>query len=115
MEAFTSALGMVAGVMAFALMLAVINERFIDQLIKPPLAKAGGEEYAGQIALVTGALIAILFGIDLFTPIAESVGISMTASWAGVALTAVLVGGGSNFIHDVWPSGNVIEISKELQ
>lgn len=114
MEAFTGALGAVAGVMAFVLLLAVINERFVEKLLKPLLSKIGGMDYVAQVALVTGALISILFGIDVFTPIAEALGISMVVPWAGIALTAVLVGGGSNFIHDVWPvPSSIIDISFE--
>ncbi len=103
METFTEALGLVLPVLLFAGLLATVNERFVEHFVKPLLGKAGGDAYTGQVALVTGAAVSVLFGVDLFTPVAEALGIALTIPWAGLALTAVLVGGGSNFIHDVWP------------
>ena len=115
MEQITQALSTVTAVLLFATFLATINERLGEKFIKPLLGKIGSGEtnasqYTAHTALVTGALIAVLFGIDLFTPIADALGITMNAEWAGMALTAVLVGGGSNFIHDVWPGSVEIEL-----
>ena len=118
MEQFTQALSTVTTVLLFATFLATINERLVEKFIKPLLGKIGNGEtnasqYTAHAALVTGALIAVLFGIDLFTPIADALGITMTAEWAGMALTAVLVGGGSNFIHDVWPGSVEIDMDDD--
>lgn len=103
---FVEALGLVVPVLAFAVLLATVNERLVEQFIKPLLEKIGGGDFTGQVALVTGAAISVLFGVDLFSPVAVAIGVPLTVPWAGLALTAVLVGGGSNFIHDVWPSGS---------
>lgn len=106
-QTFTNALTLVTATLLFALMVATVNERLVEKLAKPIVNRIPVVgEYADYVALLTGALISVGFGIDLFTPIATAVGVQMTVSWAGLALTAAIVGGGSHFIHDIWPSGN---------
>lgn len=104
---FTNALTLATATLMFALMVATVNERLVEKLAKPIVNRIPVVgDYADYVALLTGALISVGFGIDLFTPIATAVGVQMTASWAGMALTAAIVGGGSHFIHDIWPTGN---------
>jgi len=106
MEAFVNTLGVVAGVFSLAVLLATVNERLIEKLAKPVITRfTAAVEYVGLVAIVTGAAISIGFGVDLFSPLATAVGVQMTAPWAGIVLTGIVVGGGSNFIHDIWPDG----------
>jgi uncharacterized protein YacL len=54
-------------------------------------------------ALVIGILIAVVFGLDLFTLL------GFTVQWpalalVGVVLTGILLSRGSNFIHDLFKS-----------
>lgn len=113
----TSVLAGMTAVLAFALFLATVNERLVEKFLKPVLQKGGRESWTGQVALLSGLLMSVAFGIDLFTPAAEALGISLAVPWTGVLLTGLLVGGGSNFIHDVWPGtpeaviGEVLEIT----
>lgn len=111
-----NALAGLTAVLAFAVLLATINERLIEQFVGPALNRVGAGDWTGQVALFTG--MALAFGIDLFTPAAEALGMTLNAPWAGMALTGLLIGGGSNFIHDVWPTsapdaivGEILEIT----
>lgn len=106
-------LAVVGGVLSLALFLAGFVERVIEFVIKPILggilgAFGWGTEKIGAfiplVALVVGALISYGFGLDLFAPLAEVVGLE-PAVWLTQGLTAVVVGGGSNLIHDLWPTG----------
>lgn len=93
----------VAVAFVLAAFLALVNERLIEAFIAP-LAERGGWNYLlPYVSLVTGALISLGFGLDLFGPIAADLSITMVASWAGYVLTAAVVGGGSNLLHDLWP------------
>ena len=114
-EVFTNALTLVTATLLFATMVATVNERLVEKLAKPVIHRIPViGEYADYVALVTGALISIGFGIDLFTPIATAVGVHMTAPWAGLALTAAIVGGGSHFIHDIWPGGDTVPATQVI-
>lgn len=107
----------ITAVLAFAVFLATVNERLVEQFLKPVLERVGLITWTGQVSLFTGLLISVAFGIDLFTPAAEALGITLAVPWAGAVLTGLLVGGGSNFIHDVWPRtpeavvGQILEIT----
>lgn len=105
MDQFLQGISLVAQVFALAAFLAVIVERLVEHFIKPLLARAGQSWLAPYAALVLGAAVSLAFGIDVFSPIATAVGVEMTAPWAGLALSALVVGGGSQFMHDIWPSG----------
>jgi len=52
------------------------------------------------VSFVTGAGISFLFQIDLVSQMIPSVPI---VPWAGTLLTSLIIGGGSNLIHDLWP------------
>lgn len=108
MDALLEGLAMVAPVLALALMLATVNEKLVEMVGKPLLKRWGREFWAPYVALGLGSLIAVLFGIDLFSPLAEMVGAEPLVPWAGMALSAPLVGAGSMFIHDVWPTSTEI-------
>lgn len=108
----------VASVLTLALFLALVVERVIEFVIKPlveSLAKAAGwdMEKVGAvipyIAAVLGAAVAWGFGLDLFADLAAAAGLS-PAAWFTRALTAVVVAGGSNLLHDLWPQEIEIEL-----
>jgi hypothetical protein len=103
MEVFLAAISLVMSVLFYALMLAYIGERIIEFFVKPILERYSLTFWTPYAALLFGAAISVLFGVDLFSPIAAHVGLVMLAPWAGYFLTAILVGGGSHLIHDVWP------------
>lgn len=104
MEEFASALGVMANVFAFAVFLALINERIIELLLKPVLEKIDRMIFVPYVAMLTGLVISVVFQVDLITPLAEAVGLQPLTPWAGYIVTGLLVGGGSNFLHDLWPS-----------
>lgn len=113
MNELSTAFGTVAGVLSLALFLSLVNERVVEFVIKPlveGILKAAGRsvELAGglipYVAAVMGGLISYGFGLDLFAPLAVAVGLE-PAAWVTKGLTALVVAGGSNLLHDIWPGG----------
>ena len=106
METFLQALATIAGVFAFGSLLALTVERLVEKFVTWPLERIGWpSEVKAYVALVVAGLFSWGFAIDLFTPLAVSVGLQPFVPWAGYVLTALAVGGGSQLLHDVWPSG----------
>jgi hypothetical protein len=108
----------VASVLALALFLALVVERVIEFVIKPlieSLARAAGWDVEKvdliipYVAAGLGAAVAWGFGLDLFADLAAAVGLT-PAAWFTRALTAVVVAGGSNLLHDLWPQEIEIEL-----
>lgn len=112
----------VASVLTLALFLALVVERVIQFVIKPlveNLARAAGwdVERVGvvipYISAALGAAVAWGFGLDLFADLAAAAGLS-PAVWFTKALTALVVAGGSNLLHDLWPQEiEIVEISPD--
>lgn len=102
MNTFLDGLDLVAQIFLFAAFLALIIERLVEKFVKPALP-AQWQTLSAYTALVLGLLFSWAFGIDLLTPIATAVGLEPFVPWAGYLLTGLIVGGGSNFLHDVWP------------
>ena len=107
----------IATVLGLALFLALVVERVIEFVIKPlieAMAKAAGWDVdkvglvIPYIAAALGAAVAWGFGLDLFADLAAAVGLT-PAAWFTRALTAVVVAGGSNLLHDLWPQEIEIE------
>jgi protein-S-isoprenylcysteine O-methyltransferase Ste14 len=92
----------IVSAVAAALFLAFVLERLIEHFVKPVLP----EKFAWAVpylALVVGILFAFAFGVDAVTPTLEQFGTKPIMAWAGVLLTGMIIGGGSNLIHDIWP------------
>ena len=85
-------------VLSQALFLAVLNLKIVEYLIVPLFDKLGWDKFwLLYVAFGTGLVICLLAGIDLMA----AVKINFVSPWVGKVLTAILVGGGSNLIHDV--------------
>ena len=102
---FADAVALLLQIFLFASLLALVVERLTEHFVKPPLSRAGQKQFAPYFALALGLFISWAFGVDLFTPLALEVGLQPFVPWVGYLLTGLLVGGGSNFLHDVWPTG----------
>lgn len=83
-----------------AVFLAMANERLVGYF-DPVWAKIPLEGSKRYISFLSGALIGWLFQIDLVSTLIPTVPL---LPWAGTLLTALVLGGGSNLIHDLWPS-----------
>jgi hypothetical protein len=114
-----TSLGFAATALTAATFFAVLVERLVEHYFGPlaealygAIAKAAGHPYAATskvLPYVSGALglaLCLFFKVDL-------IGLALTAlewetpnTWAGEALTGLLVGGGANLVNDVWPSGS---------
>ena len=104
MESFLEALSVIAGVFAFGSLVALVIERLVEKLLSWPLKYYGwASEWKAYAAFVLAALFSGLFAVDLFSPLAVAVGLQPFVPWAGYALTALAVGGGSQLMHDAWP------------
>lgn len=110
-------LASVAGVLSVAFFLALVVERVMQFVIRPLLEaamKAAGQdvEKVGlvlpYIAAVMGGLVSYGFGLDLFAEMATAAGLE-PAAWLTKLLTALVVAGGSNLLHDLWPQEVVWE------
>ena len=104
MDTFLSALGLVATIVLFAGLLATVTERLVEHFIKPAANAIGYPAAIPYVALLIGLGFSLAFGIDLFTPVALSIGLEPFTPWAGLLLSGLMVGGGSNLISDVWPA-----------
>lgn len=77
-----------------ALMVAVINERVVDYVFGPLFKYFKWDpEFKKYAALATGCTISIVSQLTLFPQLNPVV---------DLILTGVLIGGGSNFVHDIW-------------
>jgi hypothetical protein len=99
----------IAGVLSAALFLSLSVERVVQFVIRPLLATlVKDEEKAGKVlpylSALLGGLVSWGFGLDLFAPLAAAVGLA-PAAWITKLFTALVVSGGSNLLHDLWPSG----------
>ena len=104
MEQFLQALSVIAGVLAYGSLVALVVERLVEKFATYPLERAGWpSEVKAYIALLIGGIFSGAFAIDLFTPLALAVGLQPFVPWAGYVLTGLLIGGGANLVHDVWP------------
>lgn len=99
---FMSLLGQSVQVFMFASFLALLVERLVELLVKPAMPAAGCK-YIPHMAVAIGALIALAFGVDLLTPLAVGLGLAVPYPLVGAALTGMVIGGGSNLLHDLWP------------
>lgn len=96
-------------IFALAVFLAMANERIVNRLVDVvrPLVKPQHEAtFAVGVQLfswVTGGLLSWFIGVDLLTPLLAEFNVVLAYSWVGPAVTAVIVGGGSNLLHDIWP------------
>lgn len=109
-------IGSVAEVLTMALFLALVVERIIEFVIRPLIEgalKAAGQDVEKASAVLPyasaalGAAVAWGFGLDLFTGMAAAAGLE-PAGWFTQGLTALVVAGGSNLLHDLWPEEVVI-------
>ena len=87
--------------MEAAIFLALVNERVITYFITPLFDKfwKDGRWVLLYISAITGGLLSFVAGIDLLT----GVGISLSYP-VNLIVSAILVGGGSNLLHDVFYS-----------
>ena len=84
-------------ILGTALLLEVANTKIVDFFANPAKQKYANVDFWWLIyvALATGAAIAWFADINLFADVIADV-------LAGRILTAVLIGGGSSLIHDVF-------------
>jgi len=104
-------LALVGPILALAGLLALINERTMEVLVKrllSPIERAlpAITDYRSDILLIlsmiTGALFSFSFGIDFISPLITAVLGSSPAPVAGTLMSALVIGGGSNLLHEVW-------------
>lgn len=91
-------------VLQAALLLAVFGNRFTEYFVKPLFEKFEVDKsWLLYIGAVPGFVLSALGGLDLFAV----VGIELPYM-AGVVATALAVGGGANFLHDIFdnPAGH---------
>jgi len=90
-------------VLGAGVFMALVLERLVELLVKPALPEAA-KPAVPYISAVAGLLLAFGFAIDLITPTLAQFGVVPAVDWAGKVVTGLLLGGGSNLVHDLWPS-----------
>jgi hypothetical protein len=104
-------LSLVAPILALAGLLALINERTMEVLVKrllSPIERALPAvcDYRSDILLIlsmiTGAVFSLSFGIDFISPLITAVLGSSPTPLAGMLMSALVIGGGSNLLHELW-------------
>lgn len=120
-------LQVIAELLGFVAFVALVLERLIEHfisplvrllvlLVEPLFAKiiylAGNGStprdiltawFMSLFALVFGVTISTSFNVDIFTLLAESIGLVPTSPQTGIIMTGFVIGGGSSFLHDLWP------------
>jgi hypothetical protein len=95
-----STLAITAEVLVAALFLSTANEKLVG-LFDKVWEKIPIENVKAYVSFITGALISFLFQIDLVSPMIPT---TPLYPWAGALLSALIVGRGSNLIHDLYPT-----------
>jgi len=99
---------MITSVFTLALFFATLNERLNEMVVKPLAQITPGSQVISlmspYLAMLTGILFAIAFQVNIITPLIAELGIAILSPWPGLIVTGLLIGAGSNFLHDVWPS-----------
>ncbi len=115
-------LELVAEIVAFVVFLALVVERLVELFLGPsthilvfvleeinngkvilPTHKELVGWFLSVAVLIFGLTLSVAFNIDIFTPLAESVGLEPISNQAGLIMTGLVLGGGSSFLHDLWP------------
>lgn len=102
----------VLNVLTLASFLILINERITEFVYKPlirDLVRLAGKSEAlasglvPYVAAASAMVIVVGFQIDIFRAWSVMVGIDpLPPNWATMALTAIVVAGGSNLLSDIW-------------
>ena len=99
---------MITSVLSLSIFFATLNERLNELMVKPLVNLAPGSKFASlttpYLAMLTGVLLAIAFQIDIITPLVAALELAIPSPWPGLIVTGLLIGAGSNFLHDIWPS-----------
>lgn len=98
-------LGAVAAAWTGAIFLAVVLERLMQFLVKPKFPE-NFAWFIPYIAVIAGLFVAFAFNIDVIEPTMAELGLEPAVSWAGMLLTGLIIGGGSNLVHDLWPGNS---------
>lgn len=77
-----------------------LNEIVILPLLKPLLGKYPQHAKSAKIVvtLLVGVALGILFQVNLF----DSIGHMGASEQVEIYLSAIVIGGGSNLLHDIW-------------
>jgi len=81
---------------AIVIFIAVVNERIVNAFVTPIFEKFGLDKfYLLYISWGTGGFLTWLTGVNLFAGY-------LASNLAGLILTAIVAGGGSNILHDLF-------------
>ena len=98
----TDGLNSVAIIVAAVSALAFVEERLIEAFIKP-LVPENLRQFIMPFSAVVGVVICFAFALDVITPLLATFGVTPAVEWAGTLITGLAMGGGANFLSDIWP------------
>lgn len=93
--------------LAIALFLSLVVNRIIEYAVKPVKQRYPDLDmwWLVYVAWVAGAALAWVAQINLFADYLPN-------PLAGLILTAIVVGGGANLLHDIFQSPQIIEVEE---
>jgi hypothetical protein len=96
----TGILGEVGAALAIALFLATVNKALLDLIVAPVRTKWPGVDlwWINYLALLTGALLAWVFNVNLLAALAGGEPARIT----GLLITGLVIGGGTDLINDLF-------------
>ena len=96
----TGILGEVGAALAIALFLATVNKALLDLIVAPVRTKWPGVDlwWVNYLALLTGALLAWVFNVNLLAALAGGEPARIT----GIVITGLVIGGGTDLINDLF-------------
>lgn len=86
---------------SLASLFSFVNKIIIDRIIKPLKINS---EYIPLISVFLGIAMVLIFNIDFV-----ALTYSLTPTIGGKIISGILIGGGANLIHDVWPQKQTLE------
>ncbi len=96
--------------------LALVLERLMEYLVGPIWlflsgfvlellnSDSDGKGSLPFVAAVLGVGFSAAWSLDIISPTLQTLGWSVTEGWPGILISGLLIGGGSNLLHDIWPS-----------
>ena len=103
---------------AAASFLALVLERLMEYLIAPIWlfllgiaiklldVDSDGKGTLPFVAAILGIGFAAAWSLDIISPTLNTLGWTVTEGWPGILISGLVIGGGSNLLHDLWPSSS---------
>lgn len=98
------ALGVAAQSVVVIAFFAFLAERLTERLVKPAVPEKYRDMTGKYVTLGLGVLAAVGFRLDIINSLLAAGGLGDPLNeWVSIVTTGLIVGGGSQLVHDLWP------------